>query len=191
MTVHKQRGGWYSIAWAFLKLRDGDWRSGRFGQKVRLQLYSPPLVSSDTDTGTILPYIYDKEREKEKGKKKRCRKKVRLQLYEDDTEREIQVTESERERERKSDREPLVSRDPDTGMILCKREKRDKFLCKEIERELNILTERGHSRQAWWRCGSGGRPARGKSTHPPSGSRWNLSSLPPHPTQPSGTQILF
>ena len=36
-------GGWYRIAWAFLKLVDADWRSGRFGQRVRLQLFKPQL----------------------------------------------------------------------------------------------------------------------------------------------------
>ena len=38
-----QKGGWYRIAWAFLKLVDADWRSSRFGQKVRLQMFKPHL----------------------------------------------------------------------------------------------------------------------------------------------------
>ena len=38
-----QKGGWYRIAWAFLKLVDADWRSSRFGQKVRLQMFKPNL----------------------------------------------------------------------------------------------------------------------------------------------------
>lgn len=36
-----QSGGWYRIAWAFLKLVDEDWRSTRFGWRSRLQLYKP------------------------------------------------------------------------------------------------------------------------------------------------------
>ena len=36
-----QSGGWYRIAWAFLKLLDQDWRSERFSERCRLQLYKP------------------------------------------------------------------------------------------------------------------------------------------------------
>ena len=43
MTDSNEPGGWYRIAWAFLKLVDADWRSGRFGQRVRLQLFKPQL----------------------------------------------------------------------------------------------------------------------------------------------------
>ena len=43
MTDSNDLGGWYRIAWAFLKLVDADWRSGRFGQRVRLQLFKPQL----------------------------------------------------------------------------------------------------------------------------------------------------
>ena len=38
-----QKGGWYRVAWAFLKLVDGKWRSSRFGNRVRLQLFRPSL----------------------------------------------------------------------------------------------------------------------------------------------------
>ena len=41
-----QKGGWYRVAWAFLKLVDGKWRSSRFGNRVRLQLFRPSLRST-------------------------------------------------------------------------------------------------------------------------------------------------
>ena len=47
-----QKGGWYRIAWAFLKLVDEDWRSMRFGQRTRLQMYKPSLKVTDGE-GTI------------------------------------------------------------------------------------------------------------------------------------------
>ena len=44
-----QKGGWYRVAWAFLKLVDGKWRSNRFGERVRLQLFRPSLRSPGED----------------------------------------------------------------------------------------------------------------------------------------------
>ena len=44
-----QKGGWYRIAWAFLKLVDGKWSSSRFGERVRLQLFRPSLRSTGED----------------------------------------------------------------------------------------------------------------------------------------------
>ena len=44
---HGQKGGWYRIAWAFLKLVDDGWKSGRFGERTRLQLYRPSLKVTD------------------------------------------------------------------------------------------------------------------------------------------------
>lgn len=43
-----QSGGWYRIAWAFLKLVDQDWRSSRFGSRCRLQLYKPSVKMSSS-----------------------------------------------------------------------------------------------------------------------------------------------
>ena len=48
MTVASKSGGWYRIAWAFLKLVDQDWRSSRFGSRVRLQLYKPSVRASSS-----------------------------------------------------------------------------------------------------------------------------------------------
>ena len=46
-----QSGGWYRIAWAFLKLLDQNWRSGRFSERCRLQLYKPGGVTrEETDS---------------------------------------------------------------------------------------------------------------------------------------------
>ena len=60
-----QSGGWYRIAWAFLKLVDEDWRSTRFGWRSRLQLYKPGGVREarqepdrQYDNTDILPSSY-------------------------------------------------------------------------------------------------------------------------------------
>ena len=43
-------GGWYRIAWAFLKVVDADWRSERFGQRCRLQMFKPhPTLTDSSD----------------------------------------------------------------------------------------------------------------------------------------------
>ena len=40
--------GWYRVAWAFLKCVDNDWRSERFGQKCRLQMFKPQVKLTDS-----------------------------------------------------------------------------------------------------------------------------------------------
>ena len=50
-------GGWYRIAWAFLKLVDADWRSSRFGQRVRLQMFKPNLKVKECWDGKKFNYV--------------------------------------------------------------------------------------------------------------------------------------
>ena len=58
MTVASKSGGWYRIAWAFLKLVDQEWRSSRFGSRVRLQLYKPSVRSSSREEETNIRDVW-------------------------------------------------------------------------------------------------------------------------------------